>query len=408
MAASKQNPVSNVTNAMLAPFTRGVITARTRAMLAKRMSEHSGKMTTAVVGQMEARHEWFLKLSAEERSWITLVATSGIEGFIKWFSDESDIDPSALFNVAPRAMTRRITLNQTVDLIRTTIDVVEQQIHQLMPRNDRPALLSAIVYYSREVAFASARVYARAAESRGTWDERMEALVVDAVVRGDSDDALISRASALGWTGSRVAVVVGQVPAELDLASLRAGGQHLGMSVLAAVQGERLVVVIADDGQHLTDAEQAVKIVTELADHFGVGKVVVGPVVNSLVGASRSARIAFSGFRSAPAWPEGPRVVDAAALLPERVLAGNGPARHELINDVYQPLRDAASDLLQTCVTFLDHNQSIEASARALFVHANTVRYRLRRIQDVTGYSPTEPRGAYVLRLAVTLGRLHE
>ena len=39
-------------------------------------------------------------------------------------------------------------------------------------------------------------------------------------------------------------------------------------------------------------------------------------------------------------------------------------------------------------------------------MHANTVRYRLRRIEDVTGYNPTTPRDAYVLRLAVTVGRL--
>jgi DNA-binding PucR family transcriptional regulator len=41
-----------------------------------------------------------------------------------------------------------------------------------------------------------------------------------------------------------------------------------------------------------------------------------------------------------------------------------------------------------------------------LFVHANTVRYRLRRIHEVTGYSPTDPRDAFALRLAITLGRL--
>ena len=49
----------------------------------------------------------------------------------------------------------------------------------------------------------------------------------------------------------------------------------------------------------------------------------------------------------------------------------------------------------------------MEATARALFVHANTVRYRLRRIHEVSGYSPTDPRDAYALRLALTLGRLY-
>ena len=58
-------------------------------------------------------------------------------------------------------------------------------------------------------------------------------------------------------------------------------------------------------------------------------------------------------------------------------------------------------------MTFLDHGLVGGGGARALFVHANTVRYRLRRIHEVTGYSPTDPRDAYALRLAITLGRLY-
>jgi hypothetical protein len=41
-----------------------------------------------------------------------------------------------------------------------------------------------------------------------------------------------------------------------------------------------------------------------------------------------------------------------------------------------------------------------------LFVHPNTVRYRLKRIADFTGRDPTLPRDAYVLRVASTVGRL--
>jgi DNA-binding PucR family transcriptional regulator len=42
-----------------------------------------------------------------------------------------------------------------------------------------------------------------------------------------------------------------------------------------------------------------------------------------------------------------------------------------------------------------------------MFVHANTVRYRLRRAADVTGLTATNPRDAYTYRVALTLGRLH-
>jgi hypothetical protein len=42
-----------------------------------------------------------------------------------------------------------------------------------------------------------------------------------------------------------------------------------------------------------------------------------------------------------------------------------------------------------------------------LFVHPNTVRYRLRRITDFTGRDPMQPRDAYVLRVAATVGQLN-
>ena len=36
----------------------------------------------------------------------------------------------------------------------------------------------------------------------------------------------------------------------------------------------------------------------------------------------------------------------------------------------------------------------------------NTVRYRLRRITEITGFAPSDPRQALALRVALVLGRL--
>jgi DNA-binding PucR family transcriptional regulator len=92
-------------------------------------------------------------------------------------------------------------------------------------------------------------------------------------------------------------------------------------------------------------------------------------------------------------------------LLPERALAGDLQARLQLIEEIFEPL--AESGVLDTVSTFLATGGSIEGTARALFVHANTVRYRLRRAADSTGLSPSDPRHAYTYRLALSLGRLH-
>jgi DNA-binding PucR family transcriptional regulator len=134
--------------------------------------------------------------------------------------------------------------------------------------------------------------------------------------------------------------------------------------------------------------------------------VVVGPVVGGLADASRSAAEAVAGLHAAAAWPAAPRPVSAEQLLPERALDGDPLARARLVSDGYAPLVGAGGDLLGTLTAYLEASGSIEGAARALFVHPNTVRYRLRRIHEVSGYSPTDPRDAYALRLALTLGRL--
>lgn len=392
-----------------------VPSARARAGLLKRLAGTTAQMTTAALDAMEQRLPWFNKLGAQERSWITVVARSGIDGFVEWFGAEpgAHITAGSMFDAAPRALTRKITLQQTVDLVRTTISVVEEQIQTELPRGDRPVLSTAIIHYSREAAFSAAEVYARAAEQRGTWDARLEALVVDAVMRAEADETVVSRASTLGWESrTPVTVVVGAAPKDTASAAedVRRDADRHKVNALTAVQGERLVVILSSADLEVGpgSAERAITLARRFKARFGSGPIVVGPVVDGLVDASRSARAAMSGHRVASAWPEGPAIISAMDLLPERALSGDGHARRILAQDIYAPLAAAGGDLLETCASFLDHGCSVEASARALFVHANTVRYRLKRIQDVTTYSPADPRDAYVLRLAITLGRLHK
>lgn len=384
--------------------------AKSRAAIAKRLSGVTGAMTTATVTEMESRHPWFAQLDAEPRSWISLVAQAGIDGFVTWFADPDPARPSTsdVFGSAPREMARKISLSQTVELVRTTIEVVESQIDEVMPKGDRPILHAAIDSYSREVAFAAAEIYARAAELRGSWDARLEALVVDAVVRGEADETVLSRASTLGWRStSAVVVVVGMAP-EADqnvaLETVRSVAAQAKVDTLAAIQGDRMVVVLG--GPVLAEVDGAVGVVRTFAYLFAPGPVVVGPSVEHLMEASASTRAAVAGFRAAPGWPEAPRPVGADDLLPERALSGDGHARRALARDIYDPLASAGGGLLETLITFIDQGSSVEATSRALFVHANTVRYRLRRIHEVTGYSPSHPRDIYALRLALTLGRL--
>ena len=69
---------------------------------------------------------------------------------------------------------------------------------------------------------------------------------------------------------------------------------------------------------------------------------------------------------------------------------------------------EAGGELLHTLAVYVEGGGALEACARALYVHPNTVRYRLRRIGEITGHSPTDPRDSFVLRTALVASRLQD
>ncbi len=379
--------------------------SRSHAATARRLEQNLGTLTTAAIQRMDETLPWYRAMPPAERSWVGLVAQAGLAAFLDWFRRPGQplTITADVFGTAPREMARAVTLQQTVELIRVSIAVMEERVDELAAPGEVPALREAVLRYSREIAFAVAQVYAQAAEARGAWDARLEALVVDALLRGEVDESIRSRAAALGW-GSRghVAVVVGQprdAPPDVVADAVQRSARAAHLDVISGIQGDRLVLAVSG----VTDPVGAA---TALVGQYAPGPVVVGPVVPDLTEAPRSAREAVAGLRAAPAWPGAPRPVSAEDLLPERALDGDAAARARLVEHGHAALVTAGGDLLETLGAYLDEGRSIEGAARRLFVHPNTVRYRLRRITQVTGFVPTEARGAFALRLALAFGRL--
>ncbi|MDF8263417.1 PucR family transcriptional regulator [Luteipulveratus flavus] len=372
----------------------------------RRLERQAGALSTAAAQRMEAGHDWYRALSAEDRSWIGLVAQAGIGQFISWFRDPTTTPAATIdvFGSAPRELTRSISLRQTLDLVRTVIDVVESHVDEIAAPGEEAELRAAVMHYSREIAFAAAQVYAGAAEARGAWDARLESLVVDAILRGEADDAMQSRVAALGWGSvGRIVAVAGEAPSGAEsgvVDALRAEATRRGVEGLAAVQGHRLVAVLGH-------VEDPLGTVSQMQARWGPGPIVVGPVVPHVYAAGRSARAALSGLAAARAWPEAPRPCLADELLAERAVNGDTRAQNALVERVHRPLTTSGASLLETATTYLDAG-GLEATARLLFVHPNTVRYRLRRILALTGYDLTTPHEAFTVRIALTLALLQE
>jgi DNA-binding PucR family transcriptional regulator len=375
--------------------------------LLRRLKQYSGRFSTEAVRVMQDRLPFFAELEASQRASLALVVQTAVANFVEWMTDpSSNVNYTArAFELLPQDLTRRMPLRHSVEMIRVTLEYFEE-VAPLLARSDEQltALTVGILKYSRDLAFSAATAYADAAEARGNWDSRMEASVVDAVVRGDTGPELLSRAAALNWdTTAPATVVVGTPPpgreshASQDVRDIAA--RH-GRAALTDVHGTYLVAIVS--GQ-LTQTE---KVYDALMDAFSDGPVVIGPTAPMLTAAYHSASEAISGMNAATGWRGAPRPVLARELLPERALMGDASAVAALHTDVMRPLADAGPTLTETLDAYLDCGGAIEACARKLFVHPNTVRYRLRRIADFTGRDPTLPRDAYVLRVAATVGHL--
>ena len=87
------------------------------------------------------------------------------------------------------------------------------------------------------------------------------------------------------------------------------------------------------------------------------------------------------------------------AILADEALGDAFAERH------LAPLEGLGMDFEDTLSTFLDQGMRIEDTARALHVHANTLRHRLRRFEEATGASLRDPRT--VVELYWALQRRH-
>jgi DNA-binding PucR family transcriptional regulator len=118
---------------------------------------------------------------------------------------------------------------------------------------------------------------------------------------------------------------------------------------------------------------------------------------------ARAALLRASAQRPVTRWDD---VVDEGppALL-------SGPAADEFARAVLGPLATPSTEnaaLLTTLDAFHRHHGQMTVIAGELRVHRNTVTRRLRRVEELTGRSPSTPRGRFELWMAVEVLRSGE
>jgi len=218
----------------------------------------------------------------------------------------------------------------------------------------------------------------------------------------DSDAGRVrSHAQRLGYDldlTHRAVLVAPSLPVSLDLRdTICRATARLGIECLATVRSNGVVLVVANE---LKWSELASAISSESASKVRVGvggRYRLEELKRSLADAEFALKLTSSAIDKPVA------VFDELGVW--RLLAR--PDASDLQNLVDHWIgalitydREHRSELLKTLFTYLNEFGALEATAAKLYVHRNSLRYRLVRIAELTGWDLSDPEQRFHLDLA--------
>ncbi|HZX07586.1 helix-turn-helix domain-containing protein [Kribbella sp.] len=134
----------------------------------------------------------------------------------------------------------------------------------------------------------------------------------------------------------------------------------------------------------------------------------VSPPYDSPAETPRALQLARTALVTLPVGQADVQVFDSSPLA--GMMAMDPREGRRIAQQVFGPVLTLPAEdravLLDTFDAHLDHGGSAEAAGAALCCHPNTIRYRLRRLQELTGRSLTDPRQASELAAAAYAVRL--
>jgi PucR C-terminal helix-turn-helix domain/GGDEF-like domain len=164
--------------------------------------------------------------------------------------------------------------------------------------------------------------------------------------------------------------------------------QQLGLVSLRADQYEKILAVLRENAQARTG---------------------VSPPFRSLADTPRALHLAKAALAGLPPGQAEVRPFSPSPLA--ALMACEPEEGRRLADEVLGPVLglppEDRAPLLDTLTAYLDHSGSTERAAEALYCHPNTVRYRLRRVQELTGRSLSDPHAAAELAAAAYAWRLN-
>jgi hypothetical protein len=257
------------------------------------------------------------------------------------------------------------------------------------------ALFAELVFaYINELSVSSITGHAEELASRGHIRQRRLERLCQKLLEEVPEEELVAAAKLAEWVPPRSLTAVLLPERDVAMVASALGRAPLVPGVdLAGVAPELTVLLVP--GQDERDR-------AALLHSLGSSPAVVGPA-RPWLDAGRSFHRAAQAHRLGVGDSSGP--IDTDARLLELVLGADSGALEDLRARVLAPLAalgDASREKLSSTLrAWLLYHGRREDIAEALFVHPQTVRYRMGQLRDLYGDRLTDPR--FVLELTVAL-----
>jgi hypothetical protein len=276
---------------------------------------------------------------------------------------------------------------------------------------------TAVMSWIDEASGAAAQAYLSEYERLTSDRETSRRDFLDGVLGGElTTEEILARGEALGLD---IAVpygvaIVAFAQHSADETLLRNGQHRLrAMAVelpnadrsLVVARGDELVLIFPTEGEADSMAPHLISFIERAVGVIGADlSAGLGRARESITELSGSYREASIALAAARAGSSSPLAVYGEVLIEELILRERAVARR-LARTILEPL-DQHPDLLATLVAYMVHGPSLPAVAKRLYLHPNTVAYRLARVKELTGRDPKSPAGVAELFLALRAQQL--
>lgn len=244
---------------------------------------------------------------------------------------------------------------------------------------------------SDDFAMAMNDAYRAALNERLIAADRRRSGIVSTILAGSSEHSAweVAKLLDLPFQGTFLVIAVEADPAAPPpVASLEDRLRGLDVASVWRAQPDHEVGLLSV-GRH-----RAPDTVVEELSRGAAGRIGVSPFFDRLDGAARALRLAQVAMDSLPAGATTTRQFDDSALIDLLVKDRDTTAEfvQRVLGRVLALPGDERATMLATVTAWIDAKGSAAEAGRVLYCHENTVRYRIRRLEEHVDGSLDDPR----------------